>query len=93
MLEEVLETIKTSPETIVQELEEIAATLATADNAFLFLASDVEMLVREQGAGLPVLNTLLNTTQGYTHSEALKNISLHQKYLDRLRRSWRAGSW
>ena len=72
MLEEVLETIKTRPETIVQELEEIAATLATADNAFLFLASDVEMLVREQGAGLPVLNTLLNTTQGYTHSETLK---------------------
>ena len=55
LLEEMLESLKTSPDSIISELYEMVTSLARPDNALVYLATQADLLASEQGAGLDVL--------------------------------------
>ena len=59
LLEEMLESLKTSPDSIISELYEMVTSLARPDNALVYLATQAHLLASEQGAGLNVLRDLL----------------------------------
>ena len=59
LLEEMLESLKTSPDSIISELYEMVTRLARPDNALVYLATQADLLASEQGAGLDVLRDLL----------------------------------
>ena len=59
LLEEMLESLKTSPDSIISELYEMVTSLARPDNALVYLATQADLLASEQGAGLDVLRDLL----------------------------------
>ena len=62
VLENIIDSIRTDPEAVVQELYHIRDALATPENAFFFLATNVKNLVQGYGSDLTVMKTLLNTT-------------------------------
>ena len=63
VLENIIDNIRTDPEAVVQELYQIRDALATPENAFFFLATNVKNLVEGYGADLSVMKSLLNSTQ------------------------------
>lgn len=61
-LESLIEDIKTKPEEIVSEVYDIIQTLARPENAFVHIATDIEKLVQQEGASLPSLTNLFNSS-------------------------------
>lgn len=62
VMEDVLEKIKSNPDDMIKELYDITKSLATTDNVFIYLATDVNKLVKDHGSDLAILKELLNTT-------------------------------
>ena len=47
VMEDVLEKIKSNPDYMIKELYDITKSLATTDNVFIYLATDVNKLVKD----------------------------------------------
>jgi hypothetical protein len=65
-LEGILEEIKTDSQSVIDELYGIIRSLAKPENAFVYLATDADELVRHFGSGLPLLHSLFNTSADLT---------------------------
>jgi len=62
LLEEVLEDIKTNPQSIIEELYGLIRTLVKPENAFLHLATNAKELIKIYGPGLQVLKSIFNNS-------------------------------
>ena len=70
VLEELQETLRTEPDSLIAELYQIVDQLARADNALVYLATKVPLLTREYGPDLAVLGSLLNTSSSSSSSSS-----------------------
>ena len=70
VLENVMKRLKDNEEDFIEDFYEIVRSLACADNAFVYLATDIRKLVKDYGSDLAVLQHLLNSTE----SEGAKNL-------------------
>ena len=61
-LDAVLEEIKTDAQSVIEELYTMVRTLATPQNAFVYLATNAEDLINHFGKDLPLLRSLFNST-------------------------------
>jgi Zn-dependent M16 (insulinase) family peptidase len=61
-LDGLLEEIKTDSQSVIAELYGMINTLARPKNAFVYLATDADELVKHFGSGLPLLNALFNVS-------------------------------
>ena len=59
VLEDLLETLKTDPDSVISELDQMVSKLARSDAALVYLATKVSHLTAEYGADLSVLSDLL----------------------------------
>ena len=62
VLEELQESLKTEPDSLISELYEIIDQLVRPDNALVYLATKVSQLTRQYGQDLAVLRSLLNSS-------------------------------
>ena len=62
VLEELQESLKTEPDSLISELYEIIDQLARPDNALVYLATKVSQLTRQYGQDLAVLRSLLKSS-------------------------------
>ena len=72
VLETVMEQLKTESQGVIQELYNITKSLATHDNSFIYIASNVKNLTEQYGPDLALLNTLLNQTEAGMDKQSLK---------------------
>merc|ERR1719350_332061 len=61
-LDGLLEEIKKDSQSVIAELYGMINTLARPKNAFVYLATDADELVKHFGSGLPLLNALFNVS-------------------------------
>jgi len=61
-LDKLLEEIKTDSQSVIAELYNMIETLAKPENAFVYLATNADELVRHFGRDLPLLNSLFNVS-------------------------------
>jgi len=61
-LEEVLERLKNDSQSVIDELYTMIQVLSMPENVFVYLATDADELIKHFGKGLPVLNSLINSS-------------------------------
>eukprot|EP00090_Calanus_glacialis_P042967 TRINITY_DN7610_c0_g1_i2.p1 TRINITY_DN7610_c0_g1~~TRINITY_DN7610_c0_g1_i2.p1 ORF type:complete len:536 (-),score=116.90 TRINITY_DN7610_c0_g1_i2:68-1495(-) len=79
-LDGILETIKTVPGSVTEELYGIIRTLAKPENAFLYLATNTEELIKHFGPGLPLLQTLFNASSEMDKSKLSERFSVKAEH-------------
>ena len=63
VLEDILDRVKDNEQELVKDFHDIVRSLATSENAFVYLASDTKNLIREYGSDLSVIRSLFNSTE------------------------------
>ena len=80
ILEGVLETIKTDPGSVTEDLYQLIRTLASPENTFLYIATDTKKLIKQYGPDLSVLGSLLNVTTNVDRSSLVEQFDVKSDY-------------
>ena len=80
ILEGVLETIKTDPGSVTEELYTMIRTLTRPENTLMLLATDTKQFIRQYGSDLSVIDSLFNMTKQLDKSSLSEGFEVKSDY-------------